>query len=135
MTHLLIDKLKTRAAWKPSTLEQVKLASIQTLFFSDKPPFDNPPLPKIASLKSAPSYKAYPHAKYALPSEKEIQDVVTGDTAASGKYAMSAEQVIEFLVKARNGKIGVREKVEEVLHRQCRPGLEGTIKWPDYLKK
>lgn len=110
-------------------MEEVSQTSIEKIFFSSSPPFTNPPLVNLPRLHQGTAYKSYPHAKYSLPSELEIQEVVTGSAGVSGTYALTKDEVIKVLVRGRNGKLGVREKVEEVLNRRCTIGEENTLKW------
>ena len=129
VTALLIDKTPELVKWTPATLEEVSQTSIESIFFSSTPPFDNPPLVNLPRLHPGNAYKSYPHAKFSLPSELEIQDVVTGNASGSGKYALTKEEVVKVLTRGRNGKIGVREKVEEVLNRRSTVGEGNTLNW------
>ncbi|KAI9882521.1 MAG: hypothetical protein M1823_005728 [Watsoniomyces obsoletus] len=49
--------------------------------------------------------------------EKGMEDV---------KNILTKEKIVEFFVRQRNGKIGVREKVEEILERKTRSGGGGA---------
>ncbi|GAA5978219.1 hypothetical protein JCM10908_004277 [Rhodotorula pacifica] len=137
VTDLLIRKIKPedqRPAWKPATLEEVSDKHIQETFFAHPPPFKNPPLPKLDfSRKNRPgayaAYKNSPHAKWALPSEREIEKIVKGEDAGSNGYAVTKQEVIDRLLHRTNGKVGVKEKVEEVLRRKTIVAEEQTLKW------
>lgn len=133
VTHLLISKSTGRAKWSPSTLKEVSTDSIKNIFFSDPPPFKNPPLPLLEGLpvgsSSKAAYKAYPHAKYSLPSELEIRKVVRGEHKSSDGKAMTKKEVVDLMVRESNGKVGVREKVSEVVDRSCTVGIADTLKW------
>jgi 3-hydroxyisobutyryl-CoA hydrolase len=63
-----------------------------------------------------------------LPSEQYIRDVVTGEARGSGQHAMTEKEVIEKLLKAWKGKVGVREKVQEVIKRKCTV-KDGYLSW------
>ncbi len=129
VTHQLVTKSKDRAAWKPSTLEEVSLDSIRSTFFSNPPPFSNPPLPRLNFAKGglAP-YKAYPW-NFGLPTEAEVRDVVTGDAKGAGDLAKTADEVVSWFVSRRKGKVGVEDKVREVLSRKTKAGEEGVLRW------
>ena len=78
------------------------------------------------------SFENYPYSKFALPTEEEIRKVVTGETPDAGSVSMTQQEVVDFFLKDRKGKIGVREKVLEVLNRKTTQivGQEG-LKWID----
>ena len=130
VTDLLINKRKPeqgeRPSWSPATLKEVSDADIQRTFFSSPPPFSNPPVPnlRLAQLRKSrpgtplPPYKKSPHAKWALPSERDVEKIVKGEDAGSDDYAVTRKEVVERLVRRSGGKVGVREKVEEVLKRK-----------------
>lgn len=102
---------------------------LQKVFFGNPPPFDNPPVPGLALRDQGVSYKAYPHARFGLPSEIEIRDIVTGEDKGSDDYALLESEVIKKVLKQRKGKIGVEEKVREVIKRRCEVQAGGTLKW------
>ncbi|KAM0751626.1 ClpP/crotonase [Meredithblackwellia eburnea MCA 4105] len=132
VTHTLIDKSPGRAAWSPSTLAEVTDASIQSIFFSSPPPFTHPAVPTLTYSNSAslrPPYKSYPHAKFSLPSEKEIRDFITGEAKGSGDHVLTRADLINRLTKARGHKGGLKEKVDEVIKRRCQVSDDGYLKW------
>ncbi|POY76578.1 hypothetical protein BMF94_0167 [Rhodotorula taiwanensis] len=137
VTDLLIRKIKPedqRPAWKPATLEEVSDKHIQETFFAHPPPFKNPPVPQLDfSRKNRPgayaAYKISPHAKWALPSEREIEKIVKGEDAGSNEFAVTKQEVVDRLLQRWNGKVGVREKVDEVLRRKTIVAEEQTLKW------
>lgn len=137
VTDLLIRKIKPedqRPAWKPATLEEVSDKHIQQTFFAHPPPFKNPPVPQLDfSRKNRPgayaAYKNSPHAKWTLPSEREIEKIVKGEDGGSDGYAVTKQEVIDRLLQRWNGKVGVKEKVEEVLRRKTIVADEQTLQW------
>lgn len=100
--------LKKQPKWIPARLEDIDLdqdirvkrfhANIRRrLFFSNSQDFHQ-----------------LPYRRYALPSEKEILDT---------KFLHSlrtVEDTVQWFEKDRNGKFGVRHKVEDVLDRNLR---------------
>lgn len=129
VTNLMIDKSKTRAKWSPSELKHVKLDGLRSTFFSNPPPFSNPPLPRLNFAQSdRPAYKDYPW-HFGLPTENHIRDVVTGDARGSGDLAKTREEVVHWFVRETKGKVGVEDKVNEVLSRKTTAGEGGTLKW------
>lgn len=130
VTNLLITKTGKRAAWSPATLAEVSDSAILSTFFSSPPPFKNPPLPPISfATPGGPAYKAYPHARFSLPSEDEIRMFVTGEARGSGDHALNRSDLIGKVSATRAGKVGVREKVDEVIRRKCIVGDDGYLKW------
>ncbi|ORY59438.1 3-hydroxyisobutyryl-CoA hydrolase [Leucosporidium creatinivorum] len=137
VTHTLIEKKKTeRAPWTPATLAEVTDSSITKTFFGSPPPFKNPPLSKLSfhhtQAKGARPYKMYPHAGFSLPTEDNIRDVVTGEAKGSGQFAMKEDEIVKKIVKQWKGKVGVEQKVREVLKRRCQVGQGETLKWVGY---
>lgn len=129
VTHVLVDRSKDRAAWQPAALEDVSLESVRATFFSNPPPFANPPLPRLTFGKGGgQAYKTYPWS-FGLPTEAEVKDVVTGDAKGAGDLAKTAEEVVAWFVSRRKGKVGVDEKVREVLSRKTKAGEGGVLRW------
>jgi len=126
VTHLLKEKKKDRAAWSPSTLQDISHDQIREIFFS-------PPADDAVQLTSAPAgrpaYTEYPHAGFALPSEKLIAKVVKGETSDSGSFAPTEKDVMQWFQREWDGKIGVKEKVQEVLKRKTKRSDDGTLWW------
>lgn len=57
--------------------------------------------------------------RFALPTEKDIHNVVIGSHSTSGGSAITKEEVFAKYHLFRKGKMGVREKVLEVIERKC----------------
>ncbi|GJJ68219.1 3-hydroxyisobutyryl-CoA hydrolase [Entomortierella parvispora] len=120
---LLIDKTN-EPHWQPPTIEAVDREQMLGQYFRNESPV---PL----ELSSTTTYNEYPYRRYGLPTEDEIRSVVTGEAEGSGPLQLTAEEVADVLVKKSGGKIGVREKVMEVLSRKVSKGAEGELKWID----
>ncbi|KAF9351673.1 hypothetical protein BGX26_010368 [Mortierella sp. AD094] len=118
---LLIEKT-LKPQWDPATVEDVDREQILGVYFRNQSP-------KALSLSNTTSFREYPYRRYALPSEYEIRKIVTGEAQGSGPLQLTAEEVAEVCVKKSGGKIGVREKVMEVLSRKVTNGPEGELKW------
>ncbi|CAO3583485.1 unnamed protein product [Absidia cylindrospora] len=115
------------AEWQPPTLDQVDDQAILADYF-------DAPSPESLAMVSPKDFTHYPHRHYALPSEDDIRKVVTGEAADVGNFAMMHDEIIDYLVRAYNGKQGVKEKVAEVLSRKTRimEHQDGhTLKWID----
>ncbi|KAF9178569.1 hypothetical protein BGZ51_007673 [Haplosporangium sp. Z 767] len=118
---LLIEKT-LEPKWQPATIEEVDREQMLGQFFRNYPP-------KPLSLSNNMTWKEYPYLRYGLPSEDEIRMVVRGEAQGSGPLQLTAEEVADVCVKKSGGKIGVREKVMEVLSRKVTKGPEGELKW------
>ncbi|GAA5945939.1 hypothetical protein JCM1841_002063 [Sporobolomyces salmonicolor] len=137
VTEFLIKKIKPEDVlppWTPATLPEVTDQHIQRTFFASPPPFTNPPVSKLNLSRknrpnALPAYKVSPHARFALPTENRIAEVVRGEAKDSGDYAMTRKEVVARFVAEFAGKVGVREKVEEVLDRRTVVGEQDTLRW------
>ncbi|KAF9997828.1 hypothetical protein BGZ80_009974 [Entomortierella chlamydospora] len=118
---LLIEKT-LNPRWDPATVEEVDREQMLGVYFRNQPT-------KALSLTSNSSFREYPYRRYALPSENEIRKIVTGEAQGSGPLQLTADEVVEVCVKKSGGKIGVREKVLEVLSRKVTKGPDGELKW------
>lgn len=67
-------------------------------------------------------YREYPYAKLGLPREVDVEKVVR-------EGGRGRREVVEGFVGGRGGKVGVRERVEEVLERMCVVDGEGKLVW------
>ncbi|KAG0236518.1 hypothetical protein BGW41_000386 [Actinomortierella wolfii] len=120
---LLIEKTN-KPQWKPATIEEVDREKMLSAYFRNQPP-------KPLKLTNSISWAKYPHARFGLPSEEEIRKVVRGEVQGSGPLQLTTDEVVEVFVKKTGGKIGVREKVTEVLSRKVEQGPDGKLKWID----
>ena len=116
---------KEKPNWKPKTLDQVDDAKLKQDYFDS-------PSPLRLSMLNKRDYKKYPHRKYMLPSEEDIKRVVTGEAADVGNYALNRQQILEHLLRERQGKQGLKQKVTEVLERKTIVNAkddEKSLKW------
>ena len=111
VSSLLIRKPKTTPQWKPASLEAVSDSEVES-FFSAKP---------TLQLLSSSDYAEYPHAWTGLPREQEVQDFV-------GAQRVGVHQVVEHFEQKTGGKMGVSEKVREILDRKG-DVVEGMVSW------
>ncbi|MCJ1379994.1 hypothetical protein MMC17_003097 [Xylographa soralifera] len=111
----LINKPPTTPKWEPPSLEQVSREDVDAFFDVE----GTTPLPLFGS---APAWREYPFGYLGLPREEEVRRVVM----EGGK---SAEGVVAAFLTMKEGKPGVREKVEEVLGRKCELGVGKEVMW------
>lgn len=104
VTARLINRTKERPNWSPNTLEEVTDEQVDAFFrqVSEE---------RLALLDIGKRgrYTKYPHAYLGLPTEKEILAFV--------EEGRSTEEIVKYFIKEKDGKVGVREKVEEVMER------------------
>lgn len=116
---------RDKANWKPSDLKEVDARQIKQDYFDS-------PSPLRLDFLVKRDYKKYPHRKYMLPSEQDIMRVVTGEASDVGNYALNRQQVIDYFVRERQGKQGVKQKVAEVLDRktiEIEKDADKSLKW------
>ncbi|KAF9579161.1 hypothetical protein BGW38_004689 [Lunasporangiospora selenospora] len=118
---LLTDKTND-PKWQPSTIQEVDREQMLGQYFRNQAPV-------ALSLANNVAWREYPYKRYALPSENDIRRIVRGEFEGSGPLQLTADEVAEACVKKSGGKIGVREKVNEVLSRKVTKGPEGQLKW------
>ncbi|KAL8930676.1 MAG: hypothetical protein Q9208_000547 [Pyrenodesmia sp. 3 TL-2023] len=113
----LLHKPPTKPEWQPPTLEQVTNEQVES-FFSIEEGEEG-----LELLTRGMDYDRYPFEQdLGLPREEDVERIVR-------ERALQREEVIEELVQAKDGKIGVREKVEEILARMCRVDRNGSVRW------
>jgi 3-hydroxyisobutyryl-CoA hydrolase len=76
-------------------------------------------------LLSEDDYRRYPHAKYSIPREQDIEAFVR----QGGK---SHKETINHFVQQKKGKQGIREIVTEIVTRKTR-GSENGLVWLETL--
>jgi len=120
---LLIEKTN-KPQWQPAKIEDVDREQMLNAYFRNQPA-------KLLSLTSSMTFQQYPHAHFGLPSEEEIRKVVRGEIQGSGPLQLTKDEVVEVFIKKSGGKIGVKEKVTDVLSRKVEQGPDGKLKWID----
>lgn len=118
VTALLVEKRDPK--WQPNTLGEVSESDVDSFF--TLPPDVQPMQLVEPGAGARENYGDYPHAKFALPREQHIQDVVK-QFGKNGKEAVMDEVLARW-----NNKLGVKVKVEDVLSRKCQ-STGGGIKW------
>jgi 3-hydroxyisobutyryl-CoA hydrolase len=116
---------KSKPNWVPTQLSDVNDAKVKQEYFDS-------PSPLRLELLNSRDFKQYPHRKYMLPSEEDIKRVVTGEAADVGNYALNRQQVVDHLLRERQGKQGLKQKVLEVLDRKTvenKKDEDKSLKW------
>ncbi|KAK0759062.1 hypothetical protein N5P37_008551 [Trichoderma harzianum] len=114
VTALLVRK--EAAKWQPESLEAIP-ASENTA----KPFFD---FNKDAGFKlfTDRTYSEYPFAALGVPTEKEIQAIVSGNSLTPAELAKQAKA-------SRKNRQGVAEVVDEIISRKTTVDEQGKAKW------
>lgn len=90
--------------WNPARLEDVDLDETRVKFFHAN-------VKTRLHFTNSEDFYLHPYRRYGLPTEKEILDTKNLHSLRT------VEDTVQWFDKDRNGKFGVREKVEDVLER------------------
>ena len=105
-----------RPRWFPSDIWKVDDALIEETFFSRYSPSRG-----TAPALELPSYatKLQDPMRFALPTEEEIRQMVSGEHPSSGGTEITEEELLSKFFDIKKGKGGLREKISEVVRRRC----------------
>lgn len=114
----LLHKPATKPQWDPSTLDAVTTEQVDSFFNIEEGEEG------LELLTQGMDYDRYPFERdLGLPREEHVEEVVR-------QRRLRREEVVQGMVERKEGKIGVREKVEEVLSRCCREDeKDGSMVW------
>ena len=75
--------------------------------------------------------------RFALPSEQEIEEVVTGTGEESGHMGIKFDDLMEMFEYEYPGKMGLKERLEEVVARKCEvvDNGDGNFVWLQWIHK
>lgn len=124
-------KKEGRPDWSPTTLEEVS-DEIVDRFFDQESPY----LASVPELKYPfVSGESRNYSEYALPTEKEIRDMVTGEHANGGDTGITLDELVSSFEEMTDRKMGVREKIYEVVARKCElvDNSDGNKVWLKWL--
>ncbi|CAE6447469.1 unnamed protein product [Rhizoctonia solani] len=123
VTHLLVNKDRSRAAWSPAVLEDTPDDVIKK-FFDDSPYVERAPRLEL-DRKIIPGDKLF---RYALPNETTIEAAVKGSLPGSGSFALTPTELVSSFERRCGQKAGLRQKIQDVIDRKCQ--LEdGYLTW------
>ncbi|KAF3483415.1 3-hydroxyisobutyryl-Coenzyme A hydrolase [Arthroderma uncinatum] len=111
----LVNKPPTKPVWKHGSLAEVTDEDVDAFF---RIPEGETRLPLLSQ---DGDYKEYPYAKFALPRERDITDYVRQ------RQPTQAQVVVEGIMEMWEEKLGVKEKVIEVLKRKTKETEEGLV--------
>ena len=113
----LINRPPTVPKWNPPMLEDVSDKDIDDIFTVVGA--------QMLELASDGNYPEYPFGKtIGLPRERDVE-IKVRDTP------ISRQNLVQEMVAARNGKVGVKDKVEEILKRMCTENGAGKLMWKE----
>ncbi|CUS09733.1 unnamed protein product [Tuber aestivum] len=118
--HALLILKTSGPEWDPPTLESSD-ESVTDPYFTVRDG-DRPRLQLLRDESDAgfTDYKQYPHAKIGLPSEAEVRQLIR-------ERKMLPDDIIPYLIEDRNGKIGLVEKVRDILDRKVGTGVDRAV--------
>ena len=115
VTARLINKPPTIPQWNPRALSDVYDPKIEGFFLSNRE--------EKLGLDNRNGYLNYPYRDFlGLPSEEDIEQRVK-------RGGMTGVRLLAEIMRERNGKDGVRQKVEEVIARKCDVARNGILRW------
>ncbi|KAL0577803.1 3-hydroxyisobutyryl-CoA hydrolase [Marasmius crinis-equi] len=128
---VLVQKTRGRPDWSPSTLEEVTNEKIDE-FFNGKYITEKDQLEIPEPFASNPIYKP---SRFALPTEIDIRDMVVGSHATSSGSGIKADELAAKFDDLYRGKMGVKEKVREVVARKCKTidNKDGNRVWLQWV--
>jgi 3-hydroxyisobutyryl-CoA hydrolase len=131
---VLQERLKGRPAWTPSTLEEVSEDQVIRDFFADSP--YTAKAPRLSSKENLPQASRN-SMRFALPTEDEIHAVVSGSHATGGNTGLTLPELITKFEDLRGVKVGLKEKISEVVSRQCEvvDNGDGNFVWLKWQPK
>lgn len=114
---VIVEKSKEIPQWDPATLKEVAPDIVSRFYDPDSPYLEG--APKLHILEDLTSNLISNPMKFALPTEMEIGSVVTGQHASGGEMSIRIDELLARFVELRPGKMGVKEKILEVIERKC----------------
>ncbi|TAQ90637.1 hypothetical protein B7494_g1049 [Chlorociboria aeruginascens] len=109
--HALLIRKDGAPKWQPASLEDIKPGD----HIAD--PFFEVEGRQRLRLLSDDDYKEYPHRRFSIPQEHEVETVFK----AGGK---TMNQIANHFVQERHGKQGIKEVVAEILERRTKKNEE-----------
>lgn len=137
VSAVLVDRIKTRPEWSPSSISDPSLSpkSIEKNFFNPSSPHHQS-MPKLefkpaSSLTDGKDTTWDKFRQYGLPSEQRLRDLVEGSAPGSGAFALKEEELIDRVSdgNAVERKQEFKERVRSVVATHCEKDEEGYLKW------
>jgi 3-hydroxyisobutyryl-CoA hydrolase len=113
--HALLIRKDGKPQWQPPSLDSIKPED------NIADPFFEVEGKERLRLLNAIDYSEYPHARFGIPQESQVQLLVQ-----SG--GVSQKGIVDYFVKERRGKQGVKEVVQEIVKRKTKK-VDGQLVW------
>ncbi|KAK7215322.1 hypothetical protein V2G26_003325 [Clonostachys chloroleuca] len=115
VTALLVRKETPK--WSPESLDAIPANQ------NVAKPFLTFDAPEKLELFTDRTFSEYPHRSLGIPSEAEIEELV------SSNKTLSRSELAAQVISSRNGRQGVEKIVNEIIHRKTRVNDEGSLVW------
>ncbi|KAK4148171.1 ClpP/crotonase-like domain-containing protein [Dichotomopilus funicola] len=116
----LLEEKRRPANWQPASLADISEEDSKAL---TRDYFVMPPGQPRLELLNRGTFDEYPFAeKFGIPTEKQVEDKVA-------RGLLNGKKLINQFLHERNNKQGVREIVEEILHRKTVGRGSTVLKW------
>lgn len=122
VTARVIDSPHTTPTWNPSSVHEVQDSAVDQIFHTEGE--------ERLKLPGGGTYKEYPEMM-GLPTERQVKSAFKQVMDTREKGGNLKTRVVNKLLRDTRGKLGVKEKVEEVLNRKCGVDDEGQLIWKD----
>ncbi|KAL8839879.1 MAG: hypothetical protein Q9170_001559 [Blastenia crenularia] len=114
----LIHKPSTKPQWQPALLADITYEDVQSFFRVEEGEEG------LKLLSDGHDYDRYPFERdLGLPREEHVEELI------KSRKGFRPKNLVNEMVEAKEGKIGVREKVEEVIGRRCGLDEDGKVIW------
>lgn len=115
----LIKKPAEKPIWSPDTLGGVSETDVDA-FFRDP---EGEERLQLLNTGNTDKFSTYPHSWIGLPTEAHIREYIYGTEEST------RSDVLNHFLQSRQNKLGVKERVEEILQRKTQPATEGGLVW------
>jgi len=132
---VLVEKIKERPNWSPSTVKEVSKEVVDRFF--EPTSFYLSSAPELTLPAEVTSGTIVNPLKFTLPSEEEIGQVVMGSHSSGGGMGIRFDELLERFEELRGNKIGLKDKVIEVVQRRCEltDNADGNRVWLKWKHK
>lgn len=120
VTAKLMKKPPAPANWSPATLDEVSWDEVDSFFANPK----GQERLQLLNNGLGTAYMKYPHAWIGLPNESDVRNYVRDNR---GK---SKADVAKHFFDLKAGKLGVKERVDEILERKVNV-KNGELQWDE----
>lgn len=121
---MFLSKPRKKPQWEPSLLADITDEDIDQLYFTQ-------PSPNELTFPSNLDMRQYPYSRFALPTENDVRQAVTGENPEFGSEGRlkTAKEVMDWFIRGRPEKRGVREKLTDILERKTYLDDAGRLVW------